>query len=220
MSPFRSLLLLAFSLIAGSVSGQKNPVSFDLYTLAQNHHLTQAGRDPEPFSEGGKKGIRFAEKESEGAVWIEGQTFGNGTIELDIKGREVLQQSFLGVAFHAVDENTADIVYFRPFNFQSTDTIRRIHAVQYVSAPDFGWQRLRQEQNGKYEKGIVPAPSGKEWFHARIVVHYPRVSVYVNGNAQASLTVDKLNTRKTGKIGLWIGPMSDAYFANLTIAEE
>jgi len=220
MTPIRNLLLLVFGFIAASVSGQKKPIPVDLYSLAQSQQLQPVGREPTAFSEQGKKGIRFLEKENDGLVWLNGFTFGNGTIELDIKGREVLQKSFVGVAFHGADERTMDVVYFRPFNFQSTDPVRKIHAVQYVSAPDFGWERLRKEENGKYEKAIEPAPSGKEWFHAKIVIHFPHVNVYVNGNQQASLSVDKLNERKTGKIGLWVGPSSDGDFANLTIARE
>src|SRR5258706_13467715 len=193
ISHFVFLVLWFSSLIA---SGQKKPVPIGLHTLAKNHQLQPVGREPAAFSEPGKKWVRFSEKDNDGLPWIKGITFSNGIIELDIKGRDVPQQSFVGVAFHGADEKTMDIVYFRPFNFRTTDSVRRIHAVQYVSAPDFGWQRLRQEQNGKFEKAIVPAPAGNDWFHARIVVHNPQVSVYVNGNTQPSLTVEKLNARK------------------------
>ena len=48
--------------------------------------------------------------------------------------------------------------------FKLTDPVRHIHAVQYVSPPDYDWKRLREEQNGKFEKEINPAPSPKEWF--------------------------------------------------------
>jgi hypothetical protein len=44
------------------------------------------------------------------------------------------------------------------------------------------------------------------------------VTVYVNGNSDPSLTIDKLNDRKTGKIGLWVGNGSDGDFANLQIS--
>jgi len=42
----------------------------------------------------------------------------------------------VGIAFHGSDNKTLDAIYFRPFNFQSTDPVRKIHAVQYVSHPD------------------------------------------------------------------------------------
>src|ERR1017187_621430 len=51
--------------------------------------------------------------------------------------------SGLGIAFHGEDTSTYDAVYFRPFNFNTTDPVRKIHAVQYVSMPDNPWFRLR-----------------------------------------------------------------------------
>lgn len=211
-----TLAILAFN----QAVGQHKSTPVDLNALSKSGKLTVHNRSATPFSEQGKKGIRFPESDRDGLAWIKGFDFANGTIEVDIKGRDLMQKSFLGVAFHWTEENTQDIVYFRPFNFRSPDSVRRIHAVQYVSAPDFGWEKLRTEQNGKFEKAIVGSPDPKEWFHARIVVHYPEVSVFVNGNPEASLKVNKLNNRTHGKVGLWVGPNSDGAFANLVIASE
>ena len=131
-----------------------------------------------------------------------------------------MQQSFVGIAFHGVNNETLDAIYFRPFNFRSTDPVRKIHAVQYISHPDYTWQVLREQHNGDYEKEITPAPDGNDWFHARIVVLYPKVTVFVNGNSEPSLVVDQLNERNTGKIGLWVGNTSDGDFANLQITNK
>ena len=132
----------------------------------------------------------------------------------------MLQQSFVGVAFHGVDEKTLDAVYFRPFNFHATDSVRRIHAVQYISHPDFPWNVLRETQNAKYEKAIPSAPDPNEWFHVKIVVDYPHITVYVNNSASPCLIVDKLNDRQAGKIGLWVGNSSGGEFANLVITNK
>ncbi len=148
---------------------------------------------------------------------MRGVEFSDGIIDLDIKGKDVFQQSFVGVAFHGADNKTLDAVYFRPFNFQATDSARRIHAVQYVSHPDNTWFVLRQNYNGKYEKAIIPPPDPDKWFHVRIVIRYPQVSVYVNNSPDPSLVVDQLNERRSGKIGLWVGNNSDGDFANLKI---
>ena len=80
-----------------------------------------------------------------------------------------------------------------------------------------GRVRSREKQNGKYEKAVIAAPNGNDWFHAKIVVQYPGVTVYVNGNPKPSLSIDKLNGRKNGKLGLWVGNGSDGDFANLQI---
>ena len=46
------------------------------------------------------------------------------------------------------------------------------------------------------------------------------MTVFVNGNQEPSLTIEKLNTRKTGKIGIWVGNNSDGDFANLQITPQ
>lgn len=213
------LCICAFC-FALNVFGQEKPVRYNLAELSKKNKLQVYNREVSTFSEKGKNGIRFSQKDSDGIAWLEGVTFSDGTIEVDIKGKDVLQQSFVGVAFHGTDDKTFDAIYFRPFNFQAQDSVRRIHAVQYVSLPDFDWQRLRKEQNGKYEKAITPAVNPNEWFHVKIVVQHPQVKVYVNGESQASLQVEQLSKRQTGKIGLWVGNMSDGDFANLSVINK
>jgi hypothetical protein len=203
-----------------SVSGQGKSIKFDLADLFENKKLVLFNREITMFSENDIKGIRFSRNTNDGIAWIMGVDFSNGTIEVDIRGKDAFQQSFVGIAFHGLDNNTLDAVYFRPFNFQSTDPIHKIHAVQYVSHPENTWSILREKQNGKYEKAVIQAPNGNEWFHARIVIQYPCVTVYVNGNAAPSLSINKLNNRKTGKIGLWVGNGSDGDFANLQITNQ
>ena len=116
-----------------------------------------------------------------------------------------------------MDGPTYDAVYFRPFNFRAEDPARRIRAVQYVSHPTYTWQKLRAEQPGKYEKGVNPVPDPNGWFHARIVVASPSVTVYVNDAKEPSLVVNQLSDRKKGLIGLWVGNTSGGDFANLKI---
>ena len=82
--------------------------------------------EAEFVEEGGKRFIRLKAKGGDevnssnaGIALVEGLEFKQGTIELDLKGRNERQRSFLGVTFHALDNKTAEIVYFRPFNFQA-----------------------------------------------------------------------------------------------------
>jgi hypothetical protein len=201
-----------------SMTAQDKVTKYDLASLLDGKRIEAFNREIVIFSENGKNGIRFSKNANDGIGWLKEVEFSNGTIELDIRGKDVLQQSFVGVAFHGVDNETLDAIYFRPFNFRSDDPVRKIHAVQYISHPKFTWPFLRENHSGKYEKAVTPAPDGNEWFHARIVVQYPSVTVYVNGNSDPSLTIDKLNDRKTGKIGLWVGNGSDGDFANLQIS--
>ena len=215
-----NLMLLLGMIISLSGFAQVAPLKFDLFSLLENNKLEVFNRKVATFLEKDKKGIRFSKNENDGIAWLNGIEFSNGTIELDIRGKDQYQQSFVGVAFHGVDNNTLDAVYFRPFNFQSSDPVRKIHAVQYVSQPDKTWQVLREQYPGIYEKAVIPATGGNEWFHAKIVIEYPAITVYFNNSKEASLTVEKLNKRTGGKIGIWVGNNSDGDFANLQITPK
>src|SRR5690242_1896645 len=66
----------------------------------------------------GRKAVRFDERAGVGLALLKDFQFKEGAIEFDVRGKNVLQKSFVGVAFHALDEATCDVVYFRPFNFK------------------------------------------------------------------------------------------------------
>ena len=214
---FPSIIALIISIAA---SAQGHLKKYDLVNLHKHGKLQVVNRTLSSFMDKRGNGVQFSEANGDGVAWLDGVNFANGSIEVDIKGKDVLQQSFVGIAFHGVDAKTLDAIYFRPFNFHATDSVRRIHAVQYVSHPDFPWNVLRETQNAKYEKAIPSAPDPNEWFHVKIVVDYPHVTVYVNNSASPCLTVDKLNDRQSGKIGLWVGNTSGGEFANLVIANK
>jgi hypothetical protein len=203
-----------------SASSQISPVKYDLYSLSQGNQLQVFNRKVTTFTEKDKKGIRFSRNVSDGFAWLTGVTFSNGIIELDMRGKDEFQRSFVGIAFHGVDNSTFDAIYFRPFNFQTNDPVRKIHAVQYVAEPEYPWQFLRDKFNGQCEKAVNPAPKGNEWFHVKIIVKYPVIMVFVNANPEACITVEKLNKRTSGKIGIWVGNNSDGDFANLQITSQ
>lgn len=207
-----------FSFGISQIQAQPNP--FDLYGLSQAGKIVGQNRTVTTFSDEKFKGIKFSANEGDGVAWIEGINFSNGTIELDIRGKDVIQQSFVGVAFHGSTKDSLEAIYFRPFNFRSSDPVRKVHAVQYIFGPDFGWEKLRNEHPGVYEKGIDNPPSPNEWFHAKIVVNYPEIKVFVNNSTSPSLTVKELSANKNGKIGLWVGNNSDGFFANLVVTKQ
>ncbi len=214
----RYLFILSLGLLSSSVANAQQLIKYDLYQLANSQKLPAYNREIKPFSDNSRKGACFNAVENYGIAWLNELLVSDGIIEVDIKGRDVLQKSFVGIAFHGIDEKTFDAVYFRPFNFQASDSVRKIHAVQYISLPDYDWEKLRREENGKFEKSVLPVPNPNEWFHAKIVISFPIIEVFVNGSNKASLTVNQLNTRKSGKIGLWVGDNSDGCFANLTVS--
>jgi len=215
VAAFAPVLCLLITAVAGN--GQGKPSAPDVIKIAEGKGWKLVNRGATVVEDGGKRAVRFDEKTGQGLAWIEGSDFSEGTIEIDIKGKNVLQRSFVGVAFRGVDEKTHDAVYFRPFNFKSEEAVRRIHAVQYVSHPTYTWQKLREERNGVYEKAVNPVPDPDGWFHARIVVANRKVSVYVNDAKEPSLVVEELSDRRQGWVGLWVGEGSGGAFANLKI---
>ena len=206
-----SLVLILTAVLSGY--GQ----SFNLQQLLKDNKLEITGKPFEIAADASKKNAVTC---PDGRAWIKGVNFSTGTIEVDLRGRDGFQQSFLGIAFHGVDSTTFDCVYFRPFNFRAEDPVRKIHAVQYMSLPDYDWNRLRKEHNGIYEKAVTPAPAATDWFHARIVVGERQIQVYVNDAKEPSLTVDKLNDRKDGLFGIWANGGQPGDFANLVVKRQ
>lgn len=185
--------------------------------IATKEDLTVVNRTLSLAHEGATQVIHLDAKDDNGVAWIKGQQFTEGTIEVDIKGRDVLQHSFVGIAFHGTDNKTFEVIYFRPFNFRATDPVRKSHAVQYVALPGYDWEKLRTEHPGQYEKPVEPAPEPSQWFHTRIEVQGATVKVFVNSNATPSLTVQELVHTKGKMIGYWVGNTSDGDWKNLKI---
>ncbi|GAB1857069.1 hypothetical protein MHTCC0001_19050 [Flavobacteriaceae bacterium MHTCC 0001] len=150
-------------------------------------------------------------------LWVKDVFFKNGTIDLDIKGKDEQGNSFVGLAFHAMDSINYDAVYFRPFNFKNPQ--RHGHSVQYINHPKDVWHFLRKNYPKAYENSIVPAPNPNDWFHVTIVIQYPSVKVYVNNSKTPSLEVDQRSSRTSGNIGLWVGS-DEGWFKNVTIKKE
>lgn len=161
------------------------------------------------------EGIYLNKMPGNGIVWNDEIVFSNGVIEVDLKGKDIRGESFIGVAFHVQNDSTYEAVYFRPFNFQ--DPERKGHSVQYISHPVFTWDKLRNEHPGVYENTIDPIPGPDEWFHARIEVNYPEVKVFVNDSDVPSLEIKQIGKGKKGSVGLWVGNYSDGSFRNLSI---
>ena len=202
---------------ASRVAKEKTIVP-DLSRVTSGKDWTVVDRKVTTIETDGKKCILFDERPGYGLARLNGFEFSDCAIEFDARGKNVDQHSFLGAAFHGADEKTYDAVYFRPFNFRSANPVRKAHAVQYVSHPDHPWKVLREKHPGAYENMVQPPPDPDNWFHARIVVFGPKVSVFINGSKQPCLKVEAISKRKSGWIGFWVGDDSGGDFANLTIA--
>ncbi len=149
--------------------------------------------------------------------------FTDGTIEVDVAGNPRANsgnegaRGFIGIAFHTQkDAARYECFYLRPTNGRADDQLRRNHSVQYISEPDFPWQRLREQTPGVYESYCDLEPGA--WTHMKIVISGVTAKLFVNGATQPCLIVNDLKMgRAKGQIALWIGPDTDGWFSNLKV---
>lgn len=181
----------------------------------------------------GKKGLRLTVDEAalkqagqagvEPLARIQGLEFSNGTIEAEIAGAPMTGASggargFVGIAFRLQDDmKTYDAFYLRPTNGRADDQERRNHATQYISHPQWTWDRLRKETPSKYESYVDLAPG--EWTKIKIEVHGDKARLYVHDNAQPALIVNdvKSGAQQRGAVALWLGPETVGHFRNLRV---
>jgi hypothetical protein len=110
------------------------------------------------------------------------------------------------------------VLLLRPTNGRDEDQLRRNHSAQYVSEPDWPWHRLRKESPGVYESYVDLMPG--EWTKVKVVVAGTDARLYVHGAEQPCLVVRDLKLGDSeGGLALWIGPGTEAHFANLRVAK-
>jgi diadenosine tetraphosphate (Ap4A) HIT family hydrolase len=198
---------------------------FNLSSLFENGKIKGINREVQvirPASSASQKQdsvpyLQLSEKAGEGLVWLPLDDFQQGTITVEMRGKDVVQRSFIGIAFHGANDTTYDAVYCRPFNFFAKDSVRRIHAIQYISHPTHTWKKLREERNGVFEKEIVNPPKPDEWLTLRLVVEKTTVKAFINAATTASLVIEKLNNRTSGKIGLFVADNSGGDFRKIVV---
>jgi hypothetical protein len=219
---FRLTFCIGLAALSGALSLKTPgtaapPQQIDLAASLAAGKLRAANREVTPL-QGDRKGVHVSEKEGNGVVWVDGTDFAQGTIEVDVRGRDVLQRSFIGLAFHRKDDNSYEAVYLRPFNFRATEPDRHQHAVQYISVPDYDWPRLRKEFPEEFENPVDQSLVPTDWVPLRVVVNGAKVQIYTGAVKSPTLEVRKLGSFERGMVGLWVGNNSDGDFANLRIS--
>jgi len=190
---------------------------YNLGDLAKAHKVEVFNRTLDQTKAGALNIVYLSPADDYGLAWLTGVAFSVGTIEVELKGRNKPGQSFVGVAFDGQDNKTFDAVYLRPFNFQAAEADHRSHSIQYISLPDHDWNELREKYPGKYESALTPTPAPESWVKLKLTIEGRRVSAFLNGADKPALSVELLNTRLRGKLGLWVGNNSDGWFRNLKI---
>ena len=179
---------------------------------AVNRILSLYGDDP--------SAVEMNAADNDGLGILGDIAFDNGIIEIELLGENNPGKSFIGIAFNIQNDSTYEAIYFRPFNFVAEKQIRKNHMVQYIFHPEFTWRKLREERTGDYEDEISNPPNPDEWFKAIIRITDHTVDVYTNGISKPVLTIDRLTSTKSNKIGIWTGFGSSGRFRNLVIRKE
>jgi len=153
-----------------------------------------------------------------------GSNFTEGTIRVDVAGSPFDATSeargFIGVAFHVEPHGSRfECFYLRPTNGRAEDQLRRNHATQYISHPDFPWQKLRQSNPGVYES-YADIEAGV-WTQLKVVVRGKTAKLYVNQADQPALIVNDLKLGEAGgQVALWSHASTNAYFSRLQVSSK
>jgi hypothetical protein len=129
-------------------------------------------------------------------------------------------QGFIGVAFRINEDDSGyESIYLRPRVGRSDNQLLRNHTVQYYAYPDYKFERLRKEAEGKYE---TAAPVNiNEWITLRIEVKGEKAELFVNNAQYSTFIVDKMKGKTThGFIGLWVDIGTVGYFRDLKVTKR
>ena len=149
MKTIKLLFVITQLSLGFAASAQHNVIIPDLLKINESDKWIIHNRDVNVDNE-----VHLNGMPGDGILWLNDVIFTNGKIELDIKGKDERGRSFVGLAFHGLNDSTFDAIYFRPFNFMSAE--RNGHSVQYISHPEYTWYKLREEHPGEYENPIIP----------------------------------------------------------------
>jgi hypothetical protein len=229
LAPLRTIVTLV--LMLGTVA----TAQVKRYPLESMDHLRLHNVSAGPALMHGKKGLRAAVSEearqrmnqtqqyAQGLVLLEGLDFSDGVIEAEIAGdlapgAGAEARGFVGIAFRIQEDlKSYDAFYLRPTNGRADDQERRNHSVQYISLPEWTWNRLRKESPSKYETYVDLVPG--TWTKIKIEVRGEQARLYVHGNEQPSLIVKDVKSGANGHggVALWLEPGTVAHFRNLTV---
>jgi hypothetical protein len=161
--------------------------------------LELRGVNAEAGTHNGAAALKLTEKgtvPNENLAVLKTISFHNGTIDLEVagapsKGAAGTARGFIGMAFRIQSDGSHfESIYIRPTNGRADDQLRRNHSTQYVSVPDWPWERLRQETPGVYESYADMVPG--EFTRMRIVVNGTNASLFIGQTQQPCLIIHDL----------------------------
>src|SRR4051812_37982462 len=144
----------------------------------------------------------------EGAAWLRGSHFQNGTIEFDIAFSEAL--GFPGIAFRAATHSDYELFYLRenlsgqPHATQYTPVLHGLYAWQIYAGPLW-------ESTARW--------TFDRWMHVKLVVSGTRAELYVDGDSAVQIIPRLRGPQGAGEVGFVVAPGA-ARFANLVVRPE
>jgi len=222
---FLLLPVLMLPLGSGLTQGTSRTIPLDALNEMQSRNVKT-----ERVTYKGRPALRVTDTapatvpDGERLVILSKTEFQEGVIEIELTGEPGANagggaRGFVGVAFRVSPDATKyECFYLRPTNGRADDQVRRNHSAQYISFPEFPWQRLRKEFPEKYESYVDLVPG--EWTKVKIEVRGDKARLYVQGSPQPVLLVNDLKLGASqGAIGLWVGPGTVAHFSNLRVSK-
>jgi hypothetical protein len=143
----------------------------------------------------------------DGAAWLKGSNFQNGTIDFDIAFSEV--GGFPGIAFRAATHSDYELFYLRqnlsgqPHATQYTPVLHGLYAWQIYAGP-----RWEATARWTYDR----------WMHVKLVVSGTRAELYVDGDSAVQVIPRLRGPQGAGEVGVLSG--NGARFANFVVRTD
>jgi len=227
VSIMRTLIVATIALLilnASTVLAQGSNDGYHFSSVTDPSRWTLINVDAESVNVDGKTAIHLQSHGDSanrviGLAALVEQKLLTGVVEVDLKGKSLRGNSFLGIAFNVPDANKFEAIYFRLFNF-NVDPPFRERGVQYISWPGNSWEHLRKTYPNTFENRVSNVPDADGWFHARIELTEKQVRVFVNAAPEPSLVVTRLAVGDARRsLGLFVDT-SDGYYANLRVTPD
>ncbi|HEX4682882.1 MAG TPA: hypothetical protein VH277_09250 [Gemmatimonadaceae bacterium] len=140
----------------------------------------------------------------DGAAWLKGSRFQNGTIDFDVVFDKV--GGFPGIAFRAATRSDFELFYLRqelsggPHATQYTPVLHGLYAWQIYAGPK--WESTA---HWTYDR----------WMHVKLLVRGSRSELFVDGDSAVQVVGQMRGPNGPGEVGLLSG--TGARFANVVV---
>lgn len=141
----------------------------------------------------------------DGAAWLRGSRFKDGTIEFDIAFGDAL--GFPGIAFRAATRHDYELFYLRqqlsgePHATQYTPVFHDLYAWQIYAGP--AWEGTARW-------------SYDHWMHVKLVVSGPRAELYVDADTAVQVIPRLRGPEGAGEVGFVVAP-GTVHIANVVV---